>query len=351
MIASPVVPGYGGGLGYPVASPYGASLTAAPYGSLGGYSLSTTGGGAGYATPYGGGYGGYGGIYTPAQGELYGQAALTSAQADFYSKIMQAKLTREEVYRSKIQTARERMKWELEYEAMRPGLQEYREKQLALDLRIARGDAPVSAVVSGRALNDLLKSINAPGRKLNRGATIPLEEDLLKNITVSGPTSLGNVGLLKDGGKLDWALPLKDKRFEDARERFSQSLEEAVKQLKAPGGRLGAGLLKSLEDDLGTLNGQLVAAAEEISPSAYIDARQYLNKVRDAVRALSDRNVANYFNNTWTARGRNVAELAEHMRTNGLRFAPAAPGEESAYAALYQALRAFEADLQQTASR
>jgi hypothetical protein len=82
-----------------------------------------------------------------------------------------------------------------------------------------------------------------------------------------------------------------------------------------------------------------------LSPQQYIEARQHLNKVRPAIRALNDPLVSNYFNNNWTARGRTVSELIENMRVAGLRFAPAAPGDESAYLALYQALRAFEAGL------
>jgi hypothetical protein len=54
-------------------------------------------------------------------------------------------------------------------------------------------------------------------------------------------------------------------------------------------------------------------------------ARQYLDQLGSAVTALHDPNAANYFNQTWTAKGRNVAELVENMRKNGLDFAPAAP--------------------------
>jgi len=357
ITSGPVIPGAGGGYAPGLStgsSPFSPGLATDPYGSSSDYSLSTTGGAGGYASPWGlgaGGYGGYGSLYTPAQGALYGQAALTSATADFYSKIMQAKLTQEELRRSRIQTARERFKWEQEYEAMRPGLQDYREKQMALDMRIARGDAPVSSIVSGRALNDLLKSINAPGRSLNRGTTIPLDEDLLKHITVTGPTSNGNVGLLKNEKALtSWPRALEDDRFKEARQRLTDNLRVAVGRLKDPGGRLERGLMKTVEDDLTALNNQLAASTEEMSPAQYIEARQHLNRLRDAVRALGDPRVANYFNNTWSARGRNVSELADHMKTAGLRFGPAAPGEEESYDALYQALRAFEASLQ-TASR
>lgn len=56
--------------------------------------------------------------------------------------------------------------------------------------------------------------------------------------------------------------------------------------------------------------------------------------------------MANYFNNTWNARGKSVAEMISHLTREGLTFAPAAPGDEAAYRAVYQALRAFDASLQ-----
>ena len=41
-----------------------------------------------------------------------------------------------------------------------------------------------------------------------------------------------------------------------------------------------------------------------------------------------------------------VEELVDHMTKEGLTFAPAAPGQEAAYRAVYPALRAYEAGLQ-----
>jgi len=74
--------------------------------------------------------------------------------------------------------------------------------------------------------------------------------------------------------------------------------------------------------------------------------------VNAAIRALSDTNVKNYLdkNNTWNAKGKNVAELLDHMVKSGLVFAPAADGDQAAYNAAYQALRAYEAGMHQDGS-
>ena len=65
---------------------------------------------------------------------------------------------------------------------------------------------------------------------------------------------------------------------------------------------------------------------------------------------LRDRNQSNYFNGNWSARGKSVAELVTFMGEKGLWFAPAAPGDEPAYLALYHALAAFDAGMPRLAT-
>ena len=78
----------------------------------------------------------------------------------------------------------------------------------------------------------------------------------------------------------------------------------------------------------------------ELSATDYIEAKSYLDQVASAVRALGDKDVANYFNHKFNAK--NVAELIDDMRTKGLDFAPAAPGDEGAYRARQQAPAAYD---------
>jgi len=49
------------------------------------------------------------------------------------------------------------------------------------------------------------------------------------------------------------------------------------------------------------------------------------------IQALQDPNVSRQFNGTWSPRGNNVAELADQMTKQGLKLAPAAPGDEPSY--------------------
>ena len=116
---------------------------------------------------------------------------------------------------------------------------------------------------------------------------------------------------------------------------------EEVKEIEESG--RASQTLADLRADLGAINARLAADAGDLSPSAYIESRRYLGQLDQALKALEDPNASKYFNGSWKARGQNVAELIDHLKNRGLRFAPATPGKEAAYTALYNALRNYEA--------
>ena len=109
---------------------------------------------------------------------------------------------------------------------------------------------------------------------------------------------------------------------------------DAVEEMMKAINRLDAGL-KALvraqsEDDLWT-------------PTMYIDARSFLRQLDEAVRALELPGAGKYLGGNYAPRGQTVGELVEYMKANGLQFAPANAGSESAYLALYRAFRNYDA--------
>ena len=112
-----------------------------------------------------------------------------------------------------------------------------------------------------------------------------------------------------------------------------------------------AGLVRDMTNDLDKLNVRLNDSVNDLSPSQYIEARRYLNQVGDAIAALSDPKVGAYFNQSWAGKARNVAELVNFLSRSGLRFAPATPGDEPAYNALWRALADFDAGMQPVARK
>jgi hypothetical protein len=335
--------GLGGGFGLSTVggvNPYlgggAATLSTSPGG---GYSMSTSPYSSAYSTPYGS----YG---SPLGADLQGAAALTSATGGYWKAIGQAQLIREQARQASIDTLRKQIEFEQWWDTVRPTAPKMLAAEKATDLDRARKDPPATELWSGQALNALLRSIQ--NSRLNRASSPSLEEDSLKNINLSDRSSRGNIGMLKDGGKLSWPASLQESQFDEARKRLSKNLRRAVDQVKNDKEPVEPALLKDISGDFKALNSTLNESADDLSPVQYIEARRYLNQLGGAIRALSDSKVTNYFNNTWNAKGKNVAELVSHMTREGLVFAPATPGDEAAYNALYVALRNYEAGLQAT---
>jgi hypothetical protein len=322
----------------------GSSLATSPYGGGGGYGLSTNPGMSGSSpSPYG-----YSSSYSylpPEGAALMGLAAMTSAQGKYWGDIQQARLLREQANQLSFETAKKRVEMERWYESIRDTAPKMRERQMATELDRARKDPPATEVWSGRSLNELLRSIQSLG-PLNRGPNIALDEDALKSINLSAGAR-GNVGMLRDGGKLSWPLPLQEAQFSEQRDRLAKNLRRAVADLQGKDPAEPA-LLRDINNDFKALNEKVSASADDLSTGQYIEAKRFLHQLASAVKALSDPKAVNYFNNTWNAKGKTVAELVAHMTKEGLAFAPAASGDEAAYSSLYQSLRAFEAGMQQS---
>src|SRR5262249_15522461 len=102
--------------------------------------------------------------------------------------------------------------------------------------------------------------------------------------------------------------------------------------------------LRSIRQDYKSIADKLSDSADDLDAGQYIAAKRYLNQLKASIDALSSPKAKNYFGN-WTAKGKTVAELVANMKKEGLTFAPAAPGEEAAYNALYLALRNFDSSL------
>jgi len=353
---NPLLAGTGSGLSPYALSTLGgsglggfSSLGASPYGAFtggGNYSLSTTpGAGGGYGSSY---YPPYTYI-PPAAATLMGVASLTTASGQYWNQIQQARLTREQSYQASIDTRKKLIEFERWYETVRPTTPKMLAQESATNLEMARTEASNTDVWSGRALNILLKSIQSMGT-LNRGPNLALDEDTLRHINLSAGTG-GNVGMLRtNDGNLSWPLPLMGDQFTEQRDRLSKNIRHAVSDLKGKE-PVAPATQKDISTDFKVLNDRLSDSADDLSPGQYIEAKRYLNQLGQAVKALSDPKAVNYFNNTWNAKGKNVAELVANMTREGLVFAPATPGDEPAYNSLYLSLRSFENGIQQATAQ
>jgi hypothetical protein len=324
------------GLGMnPYAGGFG-SLYSSPYG-LGGYSA----------------YGGYGGYYDPYASYLYGGASAIQAQGQLMVSQQQAYVMKEQVRAERIKNKRAAFD-EYMYEMRNtPTLEELRQRSLQASVDRSRNSPPLTEVLSGKSLNDLLGDLQkiegkGPPAAALRTFQLPLDEEAIKQINVTKGN--GNIGLLKNDGKLAWPTALSGPEFKDERERLS-NLAREVAQDASFNGRVDLGNVRQIERDADQMKKELRRTGADLTPSQYIEGNTLLNNLNDAVRALEQPDAVNYFNGKYSlakalGKGNTVPELVKFMSDHGLSFAPATPGDEPAYVALQQALASYDRSVQ-----
>jgi hypothetical protein len=335
-------------LGY---NPY-ASIVNTPYyptyggyGGYGGYG-SLVNNPAAYTSPgiaspgYGGGYGdqgynnGYLPYYDPFSGYLQGAASVMQAEGKFRINNQQANLLREQVRSAHIDNNRKAFDEFLYERANRPTWLDDLERQNKLNLRAAVTNPSGGEILDGVTLNILLENLKQLRAKGVKGNDVPLTDDLLKQINVTAGGG-ANPGLLKNE-HLSWPLGLSGTEFEKDRKKIERNLATAVSEVEHA--KVDPARLRDLADAVDRMSEDLASPTQinEMTPSQYIEARNYLRLLNDAIKSLSKPDAIKYINNQYAAKGKNVGELIDSM--SGLRFAPATPGDEQAYRALHDKL-------------
>lgn len=345
------------GRGAPAMSPYGFGYGAL-VGSYAGMSSSPYGAGVAAAmssSPYSGAYSPYNpGIYgnpyypyyyqDPAGAYLQGGAAVIQSQGRYLVNIQESNLLREQVRAERIANRRRAFD-EYLYERERGAIadQQERERRLMAERDRSRTDPPVTEIWSGKALNDILgelRSLKAKGQLVaSRAPNVPLDDELLKHINVTGKDG-GNLGLLKNDGRLAWPVALNGDDLKAERGRLNDLAQAAVEQAKFKNA-VDAGTLRQMQNDLEKLHKQLSKNVGDLPTAQYIEARRFLNNFDDAVKVLGGTNPGNYVTRKWAAKGKNIVEVVDGIMGSGLQFAPAVAGDEAAYVAFHRALAAY----------
>jgi hypothetical protein len=333
----PQMTGSGYAYGSPV-SPYGAaSLTSTgAYGSPGymspGYDM-------GYSSPYNYSY------PDPYSGFLRGAADVINADGKFRINNQQANLLREQVKGAHIENRRRAYDEFLYERANQPTWLDDLERQRKLDLRYALNNSSGAEILGGITLNTLLDSLKQMQAAGVKGSDVAIDEDTLKKINVT--TGAGaNAGLLKNDGRLTWPIALTGFEFDEGRKNIERNVQTAVSEAEKHG-KVDPARLKNLMADVDRMNERLAEQIGGMTPSQYIDARNYLRLLGDALKALSQPDAASYITGQYAAKGKTVGDLVRNM--SGLRFAPATPGDERAYRDLYEKLVAYYKQVQPAA--
>jgi hypothetical protein len=303
-----------------------------------------------YTSAPGGFPGYYGGTYieNPISGYYNGVANVIGASGQYNKDYQQARLMNQDVERSKLATRRqliEQMQWE---QSLQPKAEDVRRYKMEQDLRRAINDPPLTEIISGDALNILLSNIQKVQAGGGYGPLVPLDQDVLNHINLT-TTPGANIALFKDGGKLRWPFVLRDTPWDKDREKVQDLVYKALKETQ--GDELSPATLRELKATIGNIDSSLDQKAPEMSIPDSIQARRYVDELKDAVRALENPNASKTLNNTMKPQGRSVGDLLSYMTRTGLRFAPALQGEEGQYRALHQGMVSYSLGAMQSVRR
>jgi pSer/pThr/pTyr-binding forkhead associated (FHA) protein len=311
---------------------------------------------AGFALPPPGTTSGtaYPAAYDPAGSRLNGIANVRTATGQYYQQVQQARLLNEQVFSAQIDNRRKLLEERRYEKSLIPNPEDVRMAEMAGELRRSRNEPPPTEVWSGKAMNDLFNSIKRTQLTGLRGPTIPLDEDQVRQLNLITGTTAGNVGLLKNGGNLEWPFVFKmkavDKLFEGDRKTISDLAQRIAREGAA--GQLSDDAVGKFGEAVTVLGEKVDEQVKEMTPTQFVQASRYVNELKGAVKALQqDANVLNQFNGKYQPRGKTVSDLVDMMISNSLKFAPASRGAEPAYSAVYRALLSYDLALSQYASK
>ena len=166
---------------------------------------------------------------------------------------------------------------------------------------------------------------------------------MLKNVNFSTGVA-GNIGALKNNGKLNWPAALSGRDFENERSHFNQLAADAYRQ-GSDNNKVDAGVIEDMERYLSSMDQKLTDRVRDLAPEDYMDGKHYINDLRQAIKILKRPDVAKHLRNEYAANAKDVGTLIKNMNNNGVRFAKARDGQEWAYNALYRALLSYDLGL------
>jgi hypothetical protein len=280
------------------------------------------------------------GYQGPYYGYLSGAAEVTNANAQYQLTIQQARIEREKARQAAVDT-RQRVREERQYElATTPTSEDTRQQQMMDSLRRSRSNPPAMDIWSGRALNDLLQAIQNALVRGALGPPVPLPPDTLPHLNFTTGTTYGGVGLLRDGGNLQWPLVLKQDTFKAERLRIDGLVAQATRQ--AYSGPVSDTVQSDMVDAVASLEAAINNRVADLTPTQFIQGQRYVRELKEASKVMQDPKVSAYFRGSRSVTGDTVGDVVQQMTSKGLKFAPAVSGGEAAYTAFYSALLQFD---------
>jgi hypothetical protein len=289
-------------------------------------------------------------IMSPAGSYLTGASDVINAQGQFLINKRQSEIIKEQAEQAKLDTKRKAIEeWQYE-KSIEPTLSELQAKAVNEGYQQARGSPPDAQIWNGQALNAILRNIQQNESPTSRKPSIPVDPETVSHVNVTDGTNYGNLGQFSKNPKLDWPFALQAPDFKEDRDGIAKLMADAMQQAQE-GKSADFATIDSLQKAIERLQAQLRGQIEEMTPNDYTRGKRFLNDLEKSARALGRPNAADLVSGKWQPEASTVDQLVASLTKRGLRFAPAREGSETAYSALYQALRAYDTRASQLVAR
>jgi hypothetical protein len=281
---------------------------------------------------------------------LMGGADVIRAYGTLITKQEEGRIMREQWRQAMLETEKKKFDLRMYIRNNTPTFTEEQAKVTRQTLKRIQSNSQPAEVVEGRSLNFLIDDVDRYRNKATI-ADIDLPADVLKHLNIK-PAGVGSysLGMLRDGGKLNWPSALVDMLPGEVRKEMD-SRAAALAQAAAAGREPDRNALKDFRIQIEQAKAQLLKKANDFGTPEYMDAKRFLSDLDNARLAIdrpSDA-AAQVQYQQMLAKGEihNLNDLVKVMIERGWRFAPALASDEAAYRALHSALVAYDLALNQ----
>ncbi len=207
----------------------------------------------------------------------------------------------------------------------------------AKQVQVAMNNPAIQEITSGRALNTLVNYLDRVMVLGGRGPTIPVSQDIVRQMNVNSGTNTGSTGLLKDLNNLQWPAATEGPDQKQLDALLKQAAYDGTK------GQIALANISKMNKAADAIQQQvrLNFFNNQIDGSDYLDANRCIDQVRGAIQALKQPNIASMLGGQVSCQGNTVDEVVQNMASKGLSFTYAQPGQESAYVAMHRAFVNF----------
>ncbi|HZZ82479.1 MAG TPA: hypothetical protein VFE62_28530 [Gemmataceae bacterium] len=284
-----------------------------------------------YPNPYYNPYGS-GGFYGNAGGQLIGSAAVMQSYGDVIKDQETARIQREQANQAKLDTKKKAFDLMMYEKANTPTYTEELTADQAQILTRVMNFPVKSEINDGKSLNIMLPYLQSLSTAGTQGPPVPISQSIVNQLNISG-SGTSSVGMLRDGGQVEWPIAL----MGDHQKKLDKLLPQAYSA--AATGKLTPKIMKEVRTELKamrqTMRDQL--QKDEIETSSYLQGIEFYNSLESSVNALEKPDARKQLAGAYSPRARNVQELVDFMSDNGVKFAPATPGNENAYKVVHDA--------------